>query len=184
MILVALIAVVVVIGFAVAGMYNGLVRGRLLVKEASSGIDVQLKRRYDLVPKIVDTVKGYAQHEKGLLEKVTQMRSQLVNGAPPADRGRAESELSGALKSIFALAEAYPDLKANQNFIQLQTTLAQIEDQIQMSRRYFNGAVRDYNMQCQQFPSVFVANAFGFRPEKFFELEYATERQSPDIKFD
>ncbi|MDD5347852.1 MAG: LemA family protein [Candidatus Omnitrophica bacterium] len=182
--LIFLIVIIVIAAAAVGGVYNGLVRNRLLVKEASSGIDVQLKRRWDLIPKVVDTVKGYAQHEKSLMEKVTSMRSQMVSGASLADRGKAETELSATLKSIFALAEAYPDLKANRNFIQLQTTLSEIEDQIQMSRRYYNGTVRDYNMMCQQFPSGLVAGAFGFRPEPFFELEYATQRQSPDVKFD
>jgi len=179
-ILILLVAAVV---FAVSS-YNNLIRGRLLVKEAFSGIDVQLKRRYDLIPKIVDTVKGYAQHEKTLFEKVANMRAQMVSGASLAERAKVETELSGALKSIFALAEAYPELKANQNFIQLQSTLSEIEDQIQMSRRYYNGTVRDYNLQCQQVPSNFIANSFGFALEQFFELEYATQRQAPDVKFD
>ncbi|MCX7926961.1 MAG: LemA family protein [Candidatus Omnitrophica bacterium] len=175
--------IVVFTGYAI-GIYNNLVRKRQLLFEAASGIDVQLKRRWELIPKIVDTVKGYAGHEKGLLEKVTTMRAQMVSSVPLSKRSQSETELSTTLKSIFALAEAYPELKANQNFLQLQQTLSDIEDQIQMARRYYNATVRDYNILCQQFPSVLVANILGFKPEKFFELEYATERQTPEIKFE
>lgn len=174
----AVLAVVIAIP-----LYNGLVRNRQLVKEALSGIDVQLKRRWDLIPRVVETVKGYAGHEKGIFEKVSTMRSQMAASAPLPDKARAENELSTTLKSIFAIAEAYPDLKANQNFIQLQNTLKEIEDQIQMSRRYYNGVVRDYNVMVQQFPGNLFASAFGFRSEEYFELEYVTERQAPDVKF-
>lgn len=178
------LALVIVAALFVAGLYNGLVRKRMLVREASSGIDVQLKRRYDLIPKIVDTVTGYTQYEKSLFERVTELRSQLVSGSQsPVEKAKAESELSGALKSVFALAEAYPALKASEGFLQLQNTLAEIEDQIQMARRYYNGSVRDYNVMTQQVPSNIIASLFKFAPEKFFELEYATERKAPDIKF-
>lgn len=184
--MIAGIILVVLGGLAVAVglVYNGLVHKRMLVKEAASGIDVQLKRRYDLIPKIVDTVRGYTQYEKSLFERVTALRSQLVSGSQSvADKAKAESELSGALKSVFALAEAYPALKASEGFTQLQNTLGEIEDQIQLSRRYYNGAVRDYNVMVAQVPSNIIASAFKFGPEKFFEIEYATERTAPDIKF-
>ncbi|MFH1247589.1 MAG: LemA family protein [Candidatus Omnitrophota bacterium] len=181
--LVFLVVILFATGIFSVRMYNMLVRARFLVKEAYSGIDVQLKRRHDLIPKIVDTVKGYAQYEKTLLEKVTSLRSQFSAANPLSERIKSENELAGALRSVFALSEAYPDLKANQSFLQLQSTLSEIEDQIQMSRRYYNGTVRDYNVLTGQFPSNIIASFFNFKPEGFFELEYATQRQSPDVTF-
>jgi LemA protein len=164
-------------------LFNRLIRLRFLVREAFSGIDVQLKRRHDLIPKIVDTVKGYTQYESKLLENITAIRSGIVSANAVKEKGRIENDLSQALKSIFALAEAYPDLKANQSFLELQKTVSEIEDQIQLARRYYNGTVRDYNIMVESFPSNLVASAFNFKPGEFFEIEYATERQVPDVNF-
>ncbi len=164
-------------------LYNQLVRQKNLMKEAESGIDVQLKRRHDLIPNLIETVKGYQRHEKTTLEEVVKLRTQLQCPVPMKDRPGLESQLSRSLKTIFALAESYPDLKANQNFLDLQKNLVEIEDQIQMARRYYNGTVRDYNVAVQQFPGNIVADKFGFKPAEFFEIEYATERKTPDVKF-
>ena len=178
------VAGIVVIA-AVSGIviYNQLIRYSMLVREALSGIDVQLKRRHDLIPKIVDVVKGYAQHERTLFEKVTNIRSQAGTFLDFKQKGRLENDLSTTLKSLFALAEAYPDLKANSNFGDLQKTISEIEDQIQMSRRYYNGTVRNYNIKIETFPGNLIACAFKFKPLDFFEIEYATQRKSPDIEF-
>ena len=163
--------------------YNQLIRHRNLVKEAESGIDVQLKRRHDLIPNIVLTVQGYQRHERSTLEEVVKLRNQLQCPVPMKERPALESQLSRSLKSIFALAEAYPDLKANQNFLDLQKTLIEVEDQIQMGRRYYNGTVRDYNVAVESFPGSLSAGNFGFKPAEFFEIEYATDRATPDVKF-
>jgi LemA protein len=172
---------VVVIWFI--GIYNQLVRKRTMKDEGWSGIDVQLKRRYDLIPNLVETVKGYAGHEEGVLTKVTEMRSRAMGATGVADKAVAESQLTATLKTLFAVAEAYPDLKANTNFLDLQAKLADLEDQIQMSRRYYNGTVRDYNIMCEVFPSVFVANIFGFKKAEFFELTGTEERETPKVTF-
>ena len=164
-------------------LFNQLIRQRNLKDEAWSGIDVQLKRRHDLIPNIIESVKGYKQYEQRLLESVTKLRTQLMCPVPMKDKGKLENDLSSALKSIFAVAEAYPDLKANQNFIKLQETLTAIEDEIQLARRYYNGTVRNYNITVQSFPGNLVARAFLFKTAEFFELEYATERKVPDVKF-
>lgn len=169
--------------FPAVYLYNKLVACRFLVKEASSGIDIQLKRRHDLIPKIVDIVSGYAAYERSLLEKVTSMRAEFDTAGPMPDKLKKENELSGCLKNIFALSENYPDLKANENFLQLQITISGIEDDIQLARRYYNGTVRDYNILIGQFPSNILARIFAFKSETFFELEYATERRSPDVRF-
>jgi LemA protein len=174
---------VVVLAIITISIFNRLIRYRFLVGEAFSGIDVQLKRRHDLIPKIVDTVKGYAQYESKVLENITSMRSQLVSASAVGDKSKIENTLSQTLKSIFALAEAYPDLKANSSFLELQKTVSEIEDQIQMARRYYNGTVRDYNIMVASFPANLVASVFNFKSEEFFEIEYATERQVPDVDF-
>ena len=150
-------------------LFNRLVRDRNLLKEAWSGIDVQLKRRADLVPALVEVVKGYAKHEQGLLTDVTKLRTphQVVEG----------------LKGIFALVESYPQLKADKNFLDLQKNLVDVEDDLQYARRYYNGAVRNYNTRVQTFPSLLLAKPFGFREESFFEVEYVTERKNPDVAF-
>ena len=178
-----IIAAVLVLIFAIF-MYNRLIRSRNILNEAWSGIDVQLKRRHDLIPNIIETVKGYVKHERKVLEEITSLRSRLAGPATVQEKGQLENSFSQALKSIFALAEAYPDLKANQNFIELQHTLADAEEQIQLARRYYNGAARDYNTMVESFPGNMMARIFGFTKAEFFEIELATEREVPGVKFD
>jgi LemA protein len=176
------LGVVVVIGIIVAASYNQLVQLRVRTDSAWSDIDVQLKRRHDLIPNLVETVKGYAAHEKGTFENVTKYRSMAMQATTPADRAQAENQLTGALKSLFAVAENYPDLKANQEFLQLQASLNQIEDSIQNSRRYYNAVVRDLNTRIQSFPTNILANMFGFQQRQFFETA-AAEREPVAVKF-
>lgn len=171
-----------VAGWLVA-LYNGLVTKRNLVREGWSGIDVQLKRRANLIPNLVETVKGYASHEKEALNRVTELRAQSLKAQAPAEKGRVEGMLSGALGNLFAVAENYPDLKASQNFVELQASLAEVEDQIQFARRYYNGAARDLNIAVESFPSNLVAGAFGFKQAEFFELADAGDRAVPEVKF-
>lgn len=179
-----IVAVVVVILVIVGMMYNRLVRQRNLLEEAWSGIDVQLKRRHNLIPNIVETVKGYMQHERKVFEDVTRLRSQLSDGTTTVqEKSQLESSLSQTLKSIFALAESYPDLKANQNFIELQNTLEEAEEQIQLARRYYNGAARDYNIMVQSFPNNIMASLLGFTKAEFFQIEADTDRETPAVKF-
>jgi LemA protein len=179
------LAVVAVIAFAVVGIYNGLVRLNVRADNAWSDIDVQLKRRHDLIPNVVETVKGYAAHERQTLEAVVNARARAVSaqGAGPAERGQAEGALTGALRGLFALAEAYPQLRATENFSQLQATLATIEDAVQNARRYYNAVVRDLNTRVQQFPSNLVAGMFGFKNREFFEIPDAAQRETPQVKF-
>ncbi|MFA5336654.1 MAG: LemA family protein [Candidatus Omnitrophota bacterium] len=162
--------------------YNFLVKYRNLLKEAWSGIDVQLKRRADLIPNLVEAVKGYKQFERSTLENVTALRARASATEGIKEKADSENAISQALKSIFAVAEAYPELKANNSFLDLHKNLVEIEDQLQMARRYYNGTVRDYSILAQQFPSNLVANGFGFGKAEFFEIEYATERKTPEIK--
>ncbi len=166
-------------------IYNALIKATQMVKEAWSGIDVQLKRRSDLIPNIVESIKGYAGHEKDTLREVTEMRTrvQAVPEGDVAGRAIAEGLLSQALGKLMAVAEAYPDLKANENFLQLQQTLDKIEGEVQMSRRYYNGAARDLNVKVESFPSNFVANYFKFQTAEFFEIEDAADRNVPEVKF-
>ncbi|WP_245409880.1 LemA family protein [Pararhizobium haloflavum] len=181
-IILGLVVLLVVYGVFV---YNGLVRARQIVEEAWSGIDVQLKRRADLVPNLVETVRGYTDHEANTLREVTEMRARAQ--ALPSDdvKGRAAAEglLGQALGRLMAVAEAYPDLKANENFAQLQRSLETLENEIQMSRRYYNGAARDLNIKVESVPSNIVAGAFGFRKTEYFEIEDARDRAVPDVKF-
>ena len=163
--------------------YNGLVRMRNMVEEAWSGIDVQLKRRTDLIPNLVSTVKGYAAHEKGTLEEVVRLRGLAQNAHGVGETAQAQGLLGAALGKLFALAENYPDLKANANFAQLQASLGEIEEQIQLARRYYNGAVRNLNIAVESFPSNLVAGRFGFVKAEFFELESAAERAVPSVSF-
>src|SRR5262249_5852696 len=149
-------------------IYNGLVSGRNMVKEALSGIDVQLKRRHDLIPKLVETVKGYMGHESGVLQEVARLRSQEQSAGSLAAKGEAETALTTQLRSVFALAESYPDLKANQNFMDLQKSVSGLEDEIQMARRYYNGSVRNYNTRIASFPDVFIARMMGCQEFEFF----------------
>jgi LemA protein len=179
-----LILLVLVAGYAIV-TYNGLVRARQLVREAWSGIDVQLKRRADLIPNLIETVKGYATHERGTFEEVTELRAraQSLPSDDVAGRAQVEGMLSQALGRLLAVAEAYPDLKANQNFMQLQTTLETLEGEIQMSRRYYNGAARDLNIKVESFPSNLVAGAFGFEKAEYFEIENPEDRAVPKVSF-
>src|SRR5437588_7701781 len=159
----AILAILVIIAFVLIGMYNSLVQLRVRTDTAWSDIDVQLKRRHDLIPNLVETVKGYAAHEKSTFENVTKFRSQAMQATTPGDKAIAENQLSGALKSLFAVAENYPELKASQEFTQLQNSLSQTEDTIQNSRRYYNAVVRDLNTKIQSFPTNFIAGMFGFQ---------------------
>ena len=177
--------VVVVVAWLIA-TYNGLVKMRNRVKEAWSDIDVQLKRRYDLIPNLINTVKGYAKHEDKVFQQVTEARSQAMQaekGGNAQESAQAENMLSGALKSLFAVAEAYPDLKANQNFLALQTELSDTENKIQASRRFYNGNTRDYNTKQEQFPTNLIASMFGFKPADFFEIENEEEKKTPKVDF-
>jgi LemA protein len=182
--LILILAVLAVIGLAAISIYNGLVRLNVQVDNAWSDIDVQLKRRHDLIPNVVETVKGYAAHEKGTLEAVVNARARAVSvqGAGPAERGQAEGALTTALRGLFALAESYPQLRATENFAQLQSTLWQIEEAVQNARRYYNAVVRDLNTRVQQFPSNIVAGLFGFKNREFFEIPDA-QRETPQVKF-
>jgi LemA protein len=184
MTLIVVLAVLAVVAFAVIGIYNGLVRLNVQAANAWSDIDVQLKRRHDLIPNVVETVKGYASHERNTLEAVINARNKAVSAqsAGPAERGQAEGALTSALRGLFALSEAYPQLRAAENFGQLQNTLAEIEEAVQNARRYYNAVVRDLNTRVQQFPSNLVAGMFGFKHREFFEVPDA-ERETPKVKF-
>ena len=174
---------VLIIGFLI-GTYNSLVTLKNRVEEAWSDITVQLKRRTDLIPNLVNSVKGYAAHESGVFEKVTEARAAVMGAKGVADTAKAENMLEGALKSLFAVAEAYPDLKANQNFLQLQQELVDTEDKIQASRRFYNGGVRDLNTKIQTFPVNIVAGMFGFQSKEFFEVEDRASVENPvEVQF-
>jgi LemA protein len=162
--------------------YNLFIRDKNLIKEAWSGIDVQLKRRHNLIPNIVESVKGYSKYERNLLEEITQKRSEAAKLESIKDKAPAESDLSGMLKNLFIVAENYPDLKANQNFLDLQHQLVEIEDQLQYARRYYNGAIRNYNIRVESFPSNIIAGIFDFKQDNFFEISLATERSTPEVK--
>jgi len=179
-----LLFVIVIVAMWIVGMYNGLVKLRVQADSSWSDVDVQLKRRYDLIPNIVETVKGYAGHEKSTLESVVSARARAMNAQGPAAKGQAENMLTGTLKTLFALAENYPQLRAVESFNQLQATLSQIEDAIQNARRYYNAVVRDLNTKIQQFPSNIIAGMFNFKEREFFELDAPEERQAPKVKFD
>ncbi|HLF79218.1 MAG TPA: LemA family protein [Dehalococcoidia bacterium] len=170
-VLLIIVGIVVVLGLIVMGMYNGLVRGRMRVKEAWSGIDVQLKRRSSLIPNLVETVRGYASHERETLENVTRARAQLDRAGTPGEAAQANNFLTQTLRSLFAVSEAYPDLKANANFMALQSELTDTEDKIAYARQFYNRNVLSYNESTSTVPTVFIANMFGFQPEEFFEAE-------------
>lgn len=179
------IGILVALALYAITVYNGLVKARQMVREAWSGIDVQLKRRADLIPNLLETVKGYASHEKETLAEVTEMRTraQAVPSGDVAGRAVAEGLLSQALGKLIAVAEAYPDLKANENFAELQDSLETLESEIQMSRRYYNGAARDLNVRVESFPSNLVANTFKFDQADYFEIEDAADRAVPKVEF-
>lgn len=182
----ALIALAVVVGVAVLWIivvYNGLVRRRMDVRESWAQIDVSLKRRHELIPNIVETVKGYAAHEKETLERVIAARNQAVSATTPGQSAAAESLLGGALRQIFALSEAYPDLKANANFQQLSGELSNTENQISGMRQRYNRAVADYNESLQVFPNLLISGPLGFRAEEFFELDDPAAKEAPKVKF-
>ncbi|MBK6629180.1 MAG: LemA family protein [Flavobacteriales bacterium] len=176
-------AVLLLLVFYAIGIYNKLVKLKNLVAEAWSGIDVQLKKRYDLIPNLVETVKGYAAHERETFESVTRARAAAQQATTVEGHQAAEKQLSSALMNLIAVAERYPELKANTNFLELQTTLAQIEGDLEKSRRYYNGNVREQNTLIESFPSNLIANAFGFVKSVFFELENPAEKQNPQVKF-
>jgi len=179
-----LLIVIAVIALAIVFIYNGLVRLRVQCDNAWSDVDVQLKRRYDLIPNLVETTKGYAEHEQGTLAAVVAARNQAMSAQGPAAKGQAEGMLAGALRQVFALAEAYPQLRAVETFNQLHQTLNQIEDALQNARRYYNAVVRDLNTRIHQFPSNLVASSCGFRPREFFEINVPAEREVPRVSFD
>jgi LemA protein len=181
--IIVLIAIAAVVLFYFVGIYNKLVRKRSMVEEGWSGIDVQLKKRYNLIPNLVETVKGYATHEKETLDQVVSARNKAMQAEGVAAQTQAEQQLNSALANVFALSEAYPDLKANQNFLHLQQELSNIEGDIEKARRYYNGTVREQNIMVESFPSNIVANAFGFYIADFFVLEDEQQRSAPQVKF-
>ncbi|OIN86337.1 MAG: hypothetical protein AUJ12_06175 [Alphaproteobacteria bacterium CG1_02_46_17] len=180
--LIVLGVVAVVVSYAI-GIYNTLVTKRTMSEEAFSGVDVQLKRRADLIPNLVETVKGYMVHEAATLEKVTAMRARAQNATSPDERFKAEAGISSLLGNIMAVSENYPDLKASENFTNLQGELSQIEEQIQMARRYYNGSARELNIMIDQFPSNVIANIFDFEKKTFFEIANEADREVQKVSF-
>lgn len=178
-----IIGLVVIAILWLATVYNSLVRLKNQTNEAWSDIDVQLKRRYDLIPNLVESVKGYAKHERELFEKVTEARSAAMGAQGIAEKGQAENMLAGTLKSLFAVAENYPELKANENFLKLQDELADTENKIQAARRFYNGNVRDFNIKIESFPSNIVAGMFKFGKREFFELEEEAAKEPVKVQF-
>ena len=178
-----LIAVLVVVAGIVIVLYNKLASLRVRADAAWADIDAQLKQRYDLIPNLVETVKGYASHEKGVFERVTELRSKAISAQGPVEQAQAENMLTQALRSVFAVAENYPELRASENFTQLQGTLAKLEDKIQAARRYYNAVVRDYNTRIHVIPSSLVARVGGFKDREYFELESEEERKAPKVDF-
>jgi len=179
------LGVIVVLALWIASIYNGLVAMRQRVGQSFADIDVQLKQRHDLIPNLVETVKGYAAHERGTLEAVIKARNTAVAAQGPAQQAAAENMLSGALRQLFALSESYPDLKANANFQQLQAELTDIENKLAAARRFFNNSVQEYNTGIQQFPAALFAGMFGFAPREFFDVgeERKALDQAPQVKF-
>jgi len=179
LILIIFLGIVTIVVLAGIAIYNRLVRLRTTVRSSWSDIDVQLKKRYDLVPNLVETVRGYAAHERGVFEHVAEARSAAMRASSPADKAKAENMFSETLKSLFAVAEAYPELKANANFQQLQSQLKELEDNIEYARRYYNAVVRDYNINTETFPSNIIASSFRFEKSEFFELANASVEREP-----
>ena len=177
------LAIIAVAVLGLIAIYNKLVRGKHLVAEGWSGIDVQLKRRTDLIPNLLESVKGYMKHERELLSEVTKLRAESMQTKDVHAKSQVENALSRSLANLFAVAENYPDLKANQNFLDLQRQLGEVEDQIQMSRRYYNGTVRNFNILIESFPSNLVARQFNFIQAEFFEIEDESDRAVPQVKF-
>ncbi|HBL39713.1 TPA: hypothetical protein DDZ10_03535 [Candidatus Uhrbacteria bacterium] len=181
--LLIIIAVVAILVLWLVAVFNSLVTLRNRVHEAWSDIEVQLKRRYDLIPNLVNAVKGYTKHEEGVFTKVTEARANAMKSQTPAEHAKSENMLTDALKSLFAVAENYPQLQASQNFLSLQNDLTDAEDKIQAARRFYNGQVRDLNTKLQVFPNNFVAGSFGFKKEAFFDAEDEKINQTPEVKF-
>jgi len=179
---IVVLALVAVLVFWAIGLYNGLIKLKNRVDEAWSDIDVQLKRRYDLIPNLIKTVKGYAKHEKEVLENVTEARTRAMGASDPKDQIEAENMLSETLKSLFAVSENYPDLKANENFLELQRELSDTENKIQAARRFYNGNVRDFNTKIQTFPNNMIAGSLNFKDRDFFEAE-EEEKKNVELKF-
>ncbi len=177
------LGILIILGLWIVMIYNGLVRLKVRTNEAWADIDVQLKRRHDLIPNLVETVKGYAAHERELFEKVTQARANAMNARNPEEKGQAENMLTGALKSLFAVSENYPDLKANENFLELQRELSDTENKIQAARRFYNGNVRDLNTKIQIFPDSVVANMLNIKKKEFFEIEEEKEKENVKVEF-
>jgi LemA protein len=175
--------IIVVVLIWLVSIYNKLVRNKNMVEEGWSGIEVQLKRRSNLIPNLIEAVKGYMGHETKLLSEITQLRSQSKNTQAVSEKGKVETALTRSLGNLIAVAESYPDLKANQNFLDLTDELSQIENDIQMARRYFNGTVRNLNIMIEAFPSNLVAGQFGFTKADFFEIDEPADREVPDVKF-
>lgn len=180
--IIVLIILVLVVGFVI-GMYNGLIRLRVRADASWSDIDVQLKRRHDLIPNLVETVKGYAAHEKGTFENIAKYRSAAMTATSPADRAAAEGQLTQALRGLLAVAENYPQLRASEEFTALQGQLTQTEDNIQNARRYYNAVVRDFNTKLQTFPTNIFGSMLGFQPRQYFELETPADRENVAVKF-
>lgn len=174
---------VVVAGIFVISLYNRIQQQNVMVNEGWSGIDVQLKKRSDLIPNLVETVKGYADHEEGIFTKVSELRAGMMGSEDPRELGKMEGELRSTLKSLFAVAENYPDLKADQNFQQLQSSIQEIENELEAARRYYNGTVRDLNRQLVTFPNNIVAGIFNFEQREFFEVENPEERENVEVDF-
>ncbi len=181
--LIILVVIALLIAFYFVGIYNKLVRKVSMMDESWSGIEVQLKKRYNLIPNLIETVKGYAKHEKETLDQVISARNNALKAEGQAAKISAENQLQSSLANVFALGEAYPDLKANTNFLQLQNELSDIEGDVEKARRYYNATVRENNILVESFPSSFVANMFNFRLGEFFEIEDAAQRANPKVQF-
>jgi LemA protein len=180
--IIGLVVIALIVIFLI-GLYNGIVQLKVRADSAWSDIDVQLKRRHDLIPNIVETVKGYAAHEKSTFENISKWRSAAMSATGPEDRAQAENQLTGALRQLFAVAEAYPELKASEQFTGLQNSLQEVENAIQNARRYYNAVVRDYNTKIVSFPGNVFAGMMGFQQRQFFEVEAPAEREAPQVKF-
>ncbi len=183
MVLIIILVVIALIIFMVIGLYNSLVQLRVRAESAWSDIDIQLKRRHDLIPNIVETVKGYAAHEKGTFENIAKWRSAAMSATTPVETAAAENQLTGALRQLFAVAEAYPQLRASEQFTSLTQSLQEVEDALQNARRYYNAVIRDYNTRLQSFPANMFASALGFQTKQFFELSSPQEKEVPQVKF-
>lgn len=180
---IAILVVLAIVSLWIISVFNSLIRLRNRTQEAWADIDVQLKRRYDLIPNLVETVKGYAEHEKEVFEKVTEARTRAIKATGAADKAEAENVLTGALKTLFAVAENYPQLRASENFLKLQEELSDTENKIQAARRFYNGNVRDFNTRQETFPTNLIALAFGFKKVEFFEIKEPVEKEVPKVKF-